>query len=78
MYRIEIQEQEDRSDQAIARINGKVYRITRGVEVVVPASVVECFRNGVTDIVEQKDGGGKLLVRRKKTEVMSILGVFEE
>lgn len=72
---IEPKDDEFATRQAFAKVNGKSYRIERGVEVDVPERVVLAFRNGVTSIVEMTDTvqGKKVVQRERRDEVLSVL-----
>jgi len=80
-YRIMINEQDGELNYLPVGVNGKVYQIMRGVEVVVPEEVVDVLRNAITDKVirePQQDGTIKREVRKVPYISYQVLGVVEE
>ncbi|MCK4871057.1 MAG: hypothetical protein KAS93_08110 [Gammaproteobacteria bacterium] len=82
-YTIEIQEKEETEKPAAVRVLGKLFQITRGVEAVVPARVVNALKIGVTHVHMQsrdkdpKTGKRRMFVRKKMTELFTVLGEAE-
>lgn len=79
-YRIMINEQEGELNYLPVGVNGKVYQIMRGVEVVVPEEVLGVLRNAITDRVirePQQDGTVKREVRKVPYISYQVLGIEE-
>lgn len=80
-YKIMIQERDDTEAPALIRVLGVPFRILRGVEVVVPARVVNVLKDAVTYLpVQVKDpitGKKKTTFRKKMTELFNIIGEVE-
>jgi hypothetical protein len=67
MYGIVIDEVEGRPNFEVVGINGKVWKIQRGVEAVVPGSVLEVLNNAVAErIVQTHNPQGGVDSRRQK------------
>ena len=47
---------DDKAPAIQVSVNGKMYHIKKGVEVIVPESVVEVLRNATKAVYEQEDG----------------------
>jgi len=76
-YKIEIQTRDEfATKQAFCKVNGKSWRLERGVEHKVPARVVAAFRNAVSKTVDMIDtvNGKKIVERERRNEMISILG----
>jgi len=67
MYLIEIDEVEGRPNFEVVGVNGKVFRIQRGVPAKVPGSVLEVLNNAVAErIVQTHNPQGGVTTRRQK------------
>lgn len=67
MYEIVIDEVEGRPNFEVVGINGKVYRIQRGVSAIVPGAVLEVLNNAVAErIVQSHNPQGGVDSRRQK------------
>jgi hypothetical protein len=80
-YRLMVNEQEGELGYLVVGVNGKVYQITRGVEVVVPEEVIGVLKNAITDKIirePQQDGTIKREVRKVSYISYSVLGVVDE
>lgn len=47
---------EDKAPMIQVGVNGKIWHIKKGVEVIVPESVVEVLRNAIKDVYTQEGG----------------------
>ncbi|MCU7816334.1 MAG: hypothetical protein KZQ81_14305 [Candidatus Thiodiazotropha sp. (ex Rostrolucina anterorostrata)] len=77
MYRIEIQERDDRPGQALVRVNGTAFRMDRGVEIVVPARVLNAMNSGVQHRYIQDKKTKKMKVQKIREEIFVVLGEVE-
>jgi len=70
-YLIEIDEVEGRPNFEVVGVNGKVYKIQRGVPVKVPQSVLEVLNHAVAERIVQTNNpqGGVSTKRQKYTTV---------
>lgn len=67
------------ADDVILGVNGRMYQIKRGMEVDVPASVVEVLKNAVEDRFEyhadpRLPGGGEMVKRQALAYPFSVIG----
>lgn len=72
-FKIELQEK-NHSTHALVRVNGRRYQIQRGVDVAVPARVVEALKAATVFKYYQQDESTRILVQKQQEEVFAVLG----